>query len=261
MEPEFQTETTAPLFFEENGINWVRTEVSKGSDLVNGKAWIAEFERRLTLAKEVPQSAGQKPTRRRLLRQVATDGDNPQYWATSKEPPLHLRNDVLRMMESERMDHTKGPGRKVRLATGHDVIFWFNVGPPGDVRERVYVTDARCPHQGVCLNTGELKDIEDVGGTRRGMVRCPRHNKIFDLRTGESPGNAEKLRTYPARYEQGHWYVGIELEPETLSRESTEEMDVDVGNHVIDSSVIMEQMLLVDHYPKSHRILAPQATC
>lgn len=33
------------------------------------------------------------------------------------------------------------------------------------------------------------------GAEKRGMVRCPRHNKTFDLATGESPGNCEILQT------------------------------------------------------------------
>lgn len=35
------------------------------------------------------------------------------------------------------------------------------------------------------------------GAEKRGMVRCPRHNKTFDLATGESPGNCEILQTSP----------------------------------------------------------------
>jgi len=61
----------------------------------------------------------------------------------------------------------------------------------------------------VCLNTGELKDIEDVAGTKHCVVRCTRHNKMFDLLTGESMGNAEVLQTYKCRFEHEHWYVGI----------------------------------------------------
>jgi len=131
----------------------------------------------------------------------------------SGDPPVSVRNEVLKQMAPEPgpgVDTSRGPGRKVRLANGMEVIFWFNIGPPGaSLRDSVYVTDAGCPHQGVCLNTGELKDIEDVAGRRRGMIRCSRHNKTFDLKTGESPGNAEVLRTYKCRFEHGHWYVAV----------------------------------------------------
>ena len=32
----------------ESGICWVRTDIQKGADLVNGAAWISEFEKRLS---------------------------------------------------------------------------------------------------------------------------------------------------------------------------------------------------------------------
>lgn len=213
----------APLFVEDAGVRWVRTEIKRGLDLFDGSAWVAEFKQRLgaRLAAEQAQlvataggggGAGTVIVRRRLLRQVATEGDNPLFWGKVADGPLPMRNEVLREMASSNgaiCGASRGPGRKVRLATGHEVIFWFNVGPAGPPRERVYVTQATCPHQNVCLNTGELKDIEDVAGTMRALVRCPRHNKTFDLRTGESPGNTEILPTFPCRFERGHWYVGV----------------------------------------------------
>lgn len=203
-----------PLFVQDGGIQWVRTEIARGADLVNGEAWITEFDRRLRLAMQALKDAVPKPAGgRRLLRQVASDGDNPQFWSSPKDAPLAVRNEVLRDMAKEASDpngkHRMAPGRMVRLATGQDVIFWFNVGPPGKPADRVYVTEAYCPHQQLCLNFGELKDIEDLSGGRRGMIRCPRHNKAYDLASGESPGNEEKLRRYPARFEHGRWYVGI----------------------------------------------------
>jgi len=183
----------------------MRTEITKGADLVNGEAWIAEFHRRLG---EAQSASAAQPGRRRLLRQVATEGDNPQYWGSAGDAPMVVRNEVLKQM-----GQVGEPGRKVKLPDGQDVIFWFNVGPPGPPRERVYVTEAYCPHQQVCLAEGELRDIEDVVGARRPMVRCPRHNKMFDLRTGESPGNTETLRRFPCRFERGHWYVGLPAPP------------------------------------------------
>mmetsp|Transcript_106068 Transcript_106068/g.306798 ORF Transcript_106068/g.306798 Transcript_106068/m.306798 type:complete len:232 (-) Transcript_106068:217-912(-) len=153
---------------------------------------------------------------RRLLRQTATEGDNPQFWGSAGPnlANLGLRNEALEEMRPEKLfgpgaDMSRGPGRRVRLPTGEEVIFWFNVGPPGMPRERVYVTSAHCPHQGVCLNTGELRDIEDMAGVKRAMVRCPRHHKTFDLKTGESPGNAERLQVFPCRFEHGYWYVAV----------------------------------------------------
>jgi nitrite reductase/ring-hydroxylating ferredoxin subunit len=195
-----------PLFVEHDGVRWVRTEIRKGADLVDGTAWITEFQKKSA----VLQQAAPKPGRR-LLRQTVSCGDDPQFYASSGDAPLGVRNEVLKdMIEgSARTDSSRGPGKRVHLATGEDVIFWFNVGRLGPPRERVYVTDAFCPHQGLCLNTGELKDIEDVAGDRKAFVRCSRHNKTFDIKTGESPGNSETLRTYPVRFDLGHWYVGI----------------------------------------------------
>jgi len=106
------------------------------------------------------------------------------------------------------------PGRRVLLPTGDEVIFWFNVGPMADVgspADRVYVTEARCPHQGVCLAAGELREIEDIVGGRRPVIRCPRHNRLFDVSSGEGQGNDGTLRRYPARFFPEHrcFYVAV----------------------------------------------------
>jgi len=179
---------------------WVRTNVKKGADLVDGSAWIAEFESRL-------KAGGTAPPGRKLLRQTLSDGDNPMFWGQGANSNI-VRNKAL---EAMRQQCGFGPAKEVQLVTGHNVLFWFNVGPAGQPKDRVFVTDSRCPHQGVCLVEGELKDVEDLAqpGSRRGMIRCPRHNKTFDLQTGESPGNMEVLRTYPIRYENGCWYVRV----------------------------------------------------
>jgi nitrite reductase/ring-hydroxylating ferredoxin subunit len=127
-----------------------------------------------------------------------------------------LRNQILRDMA-----RLSPPGKRVRLPSGQEVIFWFNVGKPGPPRARVLVTESKCPHQGVCLLKSELAEIEDSAGARHAMVRCPRHNKRFDLRTGLSPGNAEALKTFPCRFEHGHWYVGVK--PVDSAKEAAEE--------------------------------------
>mmetsp|Transcript_16687 Transcript_16687/g.29198 ORF Transcript_16687/g.29198 Transcript_16687/m.29198 type:complete len:258 (+) Transcript_16687:50-823(+) len=193
-----------PLLVPDGAHCWVRTEVKKGADLVDGLAWIAKFEGRLKNVGTPPPEPG-----RRLLRQTLSDGDNPMFWGQSAAPNSNnVRNQVLKAMSAE---FGVSPAKQVRLVTGHSVLFWFNVGPPGQMRDRVFVTDAHCPHQGVCLAEGELKDVEDLAqpGSKRGMIRCPRHNKTFDLQTGESPGNMEVLRVYPIRYEHGCWYVQV----------------------------------------------------
>ena len=168
---------------------WVPTEIQRCSDLVDGSQWISALEQQL--------QAEPKPSRQ--LRMTVSEGDNPQFWAAGAT--LRARNDALRKMQP--------PARKLTLLTQHEVLFWFNVGPGIQKRDRVYVTDSICPHQGVCLLEGELKDVEDLANQRQAMVRCPRHNKTFDLRTGESMGNCERLRVYPAKFHQGRYYVQV----------------------------------------------------
>ncbi|CAE8711278.1 unnamed protein product, partial [Polarella glacialis] len=173
---------------------WVRTEVRKGSDLIDGQAWMAEFQVRVGAH----------------LEKAAGDPLQPG-------PNFFLRNRVLR-----EMGKTCPPGKRLRLPTGQDVIFWFNVGIPGPPKSRVYVTEARCPHQGVCLLGGELSEIEDEMGIAQAMIRCPRHNKTFSLRHGRSHGNTEVLREFPCRFMHGHWYVGLDLdEPGTPAAASS----------------------------------------
>ncbi|CAJ1403634.1 unnamed protein product [Effrenium voratum] len=173
---------------------WVPTEIQRCSDLVDGHQWITSFEEKLKAQPE--QGAGRSL---RSLRATLSEGDAPQFWGPT--PPARSRNQVLRSMQP--------PATKVVLPTkpATEVLFWFNVGPGRDNRDRVYVTEARCPHQGMCLMSAELKDVEDLADNRRGMVRCPHHNKTFDLATGESPGNAETLKTYLCRFEGGRFYA------------------------------------------------------
>jgi len=184
-------ECEPPLVVEEGGIRWVRTDISRGADLVNGQGWITEYNKRLLAAQDGTSGRDTKPGCL-ALQEVARDSD------------LRMRNRVLRDMAE-----VSPPGRKVQLPTGQDVIFWFNVGAPGPLRERVYVTEARCPHQHACLLKGELMEVEDLAGAPCAMIRCPRHNKRFSLATGESPGNVEALRRFPCCFENGRWYVGV----------------------------------------------------
>lgn len=167
-----------PATFDADGLHWVNSRITKSSELIDGQGWIAEFERRLVEARAHPRNA--------TIREAV------------------LRNRVLKDMGS-----ISPPGRKVRLDTGQEVIFWFNVGALGPPRTRVHVTEARCPHQQVCLLGSELMEIEDLASGRRALTRCPRHNKRFDLSSGESPGNVEQLQCYPSRFEHGCWYVGV----------------------------------------------------
>lgn len=183
-----------PASFDEGGVHWVNSQIKKSSELIDGQAWIVEFQRRFEEARAKPQNAS--------IRE------------------LPLRNHVLKDMR-----YVSPPGRKVLLPTGQEVIFWFNIGAPGPPRTRLYVTEAYCPHQRACLLGAELMEIEDLATGCRPVTRCPRHNKRFDLGTGESAGNSEKLRHFPSRFEHGCWYVGVgpaEIGAEVASTTATE---------------------------------------
>lgn len=193
-----------------DGLRWVRTDISKGADLINGRAWVDNFRERAVAFAAAAAAGGAVGGRRRVLRQVASTGDDPQYWATPGELPNPDRNRILEQMSQE---GCSPPGRRVMLPSGDDVIFWFNVGPTANVApaaERVFVTSARCPHQGVCLEQGELREIEDLAGRMRPVIRCPRHNRLFDVSTGEGLG-PDSLRRYQARFfpELGRFYVAL----------------------------------------------------
>eukprot|EP00929_Paragymnodinium_shiwhaense_P088882 TRINITY_DN49194_c0_g1_i1.p1 TRINITY_DN49194_c0_g1~~TRINITY_DN49194_c0_g1_i1.p1 ORF type:complete len:318 (+),score=64.71 TRINITY_DN49194_c0_g1_i1:76-1029(+) len=207
-----------PEYIDFEGVRWARSMVAAGRDLVNGKWWIKSFGDRCEgMRKAQAAGAAPKPGRRLLSRQVLTDGDNPLFWASSKDLPMSLRNEVVGQMVAEGCP----AGRLERLPNGEEVIFWFNVGPTADVAppaERVFVTGARCPHQGVCLATGELREIEDLAGGQRPVIRCPRHNRLFDVSTGHGQGNDDALRSYKARFFREHerFYVAIGASPAAL---------------------------------------------
>lgn len=213
-----------PVEFNDVGHRWVRTEITTGKHLVNGQAWLAQFKANVEEVKATGSG-------RRLLRPAVTEGDDPRYHGANNSSVVNvgIRNQALKKMPGEAK-----AGTKVKLVTGEEVIFWFNVGPPGSLKDRVYVTDSRCPHQGFCLSEGELMDVEDLHGCKTGMIRCRMHNKVFNLHSGLSHGSSEELKIYPCRFEHGHWYVAVgkcDL-PENPSAGSsdTEPMDVDMDD-------------------------------
>jgi 3-phenylpropionate/trans-cinnamate dioxygenase ferredoxin subunit len=68
--------------------------------------------------------------------------------------------------------------------------------------DEYFCTDGLCSHEEVHLAGGLVMDYE---------VECPKHNGVFDYRTGEAmrlPA-CVNLRTYPARSEGGR--VSIEV--------------------------------------------------
>jgi len=65
------------------------------------------------------------------------------------------------------------------------------------------------------LADGELREIEDIAGCQRPVIRCPRHNRLFDVSTGEGQGNYDTLQRFPAKFirEYGAFYVAISPTP------------------------------------------------
>lgn len=68
---------------------------------------------------------------------------------------------------------------------------------------KFYCTDGLCTHEKVHLADGLVMDNE---------IECPKHNGLFDYRTGEAlrPPVCENLATYPAKAEGGRVLVLIE---------------------------------------------------
>mmetsp|Transcript_2456 Transcript_2456/g.6114 ORF Transcript_2456/g.6114 Transcript_2456/m.6114 type:complete len:264 (+) Transcript_2456:69-860(+) len=213
----------APEAIELDGRKWVRSNVCKGTDLTDGEAWMNEFKRMCSEEEQSPSAGAARP--RRMLRPVVTDGDEPHFWqrGASRLSPAD-RNRLLDKMPS--------CGQQALLPTGEEVIFWFNVGPypdPSKPREKVFVTSSTCPHQGVPLVGGELREIEDVHGVQRACIRCPRHNKCFDIRTGAGQGCTEVLKTYSVRFidEFKRFYVDVGEADRTQEDGDADAMDVD----------------------------------
>lgn len=90
------------------------------------------------------------------------------------------------------------PGKRKLVTVGKRNIVVFNVG--GDF---LALLD-RCPHQGGSLCDGVLTgfvESDDPGKYRYSrageIIRCPWHGWHFDLRTGKSWGEPERVYTKP----------------------------------------------------------------
>ncbi len=89
-----------------------------------------------------------------------------------------------------------GEGRLLRA--GHIPVAVFR-----DRRDRIFATQALCPHKGGPLVDGI------IGG---GQLQCPLHTYRFELASGEPIGNACKaLKTYAVRL-NGDKHVEITIE-------------------------------------------------
>jgi 3-phenylpropionate/trans-cinnamate dioxygenase ferredoxin subunit len=111
------------------------------------------------------------------------------------------------------------PGqRKLVNVAGRDIGI-FNVGG------EYFAVGNRCPHEGASLCKGRivgLVESSEPGSyqfSRRGeLLRCPWHGWEFDLRTGKSWCEPErvKVRNYDLKVESGGALVEGELQAETF---------------------------------------------
>ena len=69
--------------------------------------------------------------------------------------------------------------------------------------EGYFVTDEKCPHQGLPLSRG--------GFCEHGNLVCPFHRYSWDMKTGrESRCNEANMVVYPVRIDETGLFVGIE---------------------------------------------------
>ena len=111
------------------------------------------------------------------------------------------------------------PGERLVAEVGGRKLVIFNLGG------EFFGLFNRCPHQGGNLCEGRVTGLVEAGGppgayryTRAGeILRCPWHGWEFDIRTGKSQCQPDKVRTPAYRAER---LRGGELEPETLQAET-----------------------------------------
>jgi nitrite reductase/ring-hydroxylating ferredoxin subunit len=74
-----------------------------------------------------------------------------------------------------------------------------------EVDGQIYALEDTCPHGPSLLSRGYVRD---------GMVMCPLHSAIFDIRTGKVlRGPAERnLETFPVQVKENEVYVQIRTE-------------------------------------------------
>lgn len=87
-------------------------------------------------------------------------------------------------------DIPEGEGRIFRLNGGEIAIFRLESG--------IVAIDNRCPHQ-----NGPLADGIIAGD----HVICPLHGHRFNLKTGESLGDDERIKTYPVFVEGDEIFI------------------------------------------------------
>jgi nitrite reductase/ring-hydroxylating ferredoxin subunit len=109
-------------------------------------------------------------------------------------------------------------GRKLVDVNGRAVVV-FNVGG------EFFALNNRCPHKGGSLCHGKLSGLVQSSEpgeyhySRRGeIIRCPWHSWEFDIRTGQSWCDPERLRTrkYAVSVEKGAQLVEGPYKAETF---------------------------------------------
>ncbi|MBJ7330821.1 MAG: nitrite reductase small subunit NirD [Solirubrobacteraceae bacterium] len=96
-------------------------------------------------------------------------------------------------------DVPPGEGRNITLDGKRIALFRADGG--------WYAVDAVCPHKGGPLADGIVCDH---------AVTCPLHDRRFDLRTGEGPGE-DRIATYAVELRDGQVFVGVEVPAETVA--------------------------------------------
>jgi len=100
-------------------------------------------------------------------------------------------------------------GRKQVTIEGRAICL-FHIG------EEYYAVRSTCPHQGADLCGGTLggsmlpsRPQEYVYGLDRHVLRCPWHGWEFDIRTGRSLFDPDRMRVraYPVRVQDGRLFL------------------------------------------------------
>ena len=92
------------------------------------------------------------------------------------------------------------PGSRKRVSAGGRDVVIFNLDG------EVYGLLDRCPHQGGSLCDGVVTGFLEPGepgeyaySRDHAFIRCPWHGWHFDIRTGQSWGDPERVKTKPYR--------------------------------------------------------------
>ncbi len=88
-------------------------------------------------------------------------------------------------------DVPPGEGRNITIEGRRIALFRTDTG--------WYAVDAACPHKGGPLADGIVCDH---------AVTCPLHDRSFDLRTGEGPGE-DRIGTYAVDVRAGEVHVAV----------------------------------------------------